>query len=153
MNIQGAALLGGSSDYVYDEGSGEFINAKFQRIAEVINDWNPEVFLLWIPRNARGAGDTKPYAIQHRPSDGRAPYIIKYLSEEELDHRVIADLWTMGQNTQDLVAYLDKLEAAQEALRLKEQEEELMETFDKMHTILSSPLHTYRLGNGKVIRS
>lgn len=151
MDLSGAALLG--ANHVFDAESGEFINSKFQHIAEIINDWNPELFLLWIKPKDRAPGETHPYAIQHRPSNGNPPYIVKFVKEEELDHRLIAELWQMGEATKDINGYLDKLNAAQEAIRLKEQEEELLDTLDRMHSAFASPLHTYRLSKDKVIRS
>lgn len=151
MDYQGAALLG--ANHVYDSNSGEFINSKFQHIAEIINDWNPELFLLWIPPKDRRATDIAPYAIAHKPSNGNPPYIIKYVQEDQLDHRLIAELWHMQENSKDIIGYLDKVNAAAEALRLKEQEEKLLDDLDKMGSVLKSPLHTYRLSKDKVIRS
>ena len=147
--IPGDALLKGA--YAFDSESGEFINENFQRIAEVIYDYNPELRLMWIPPKERTSQNHKPYGIAHYPSNGKPAYMVMVLGEDELNHTLIARLWTMQQNTPNLLSYLEAQETAAKALQLKEQKDAMEEAHDKAKSIFKTPLHSYRLGKDKVL--
>lgn len=141
-------LLG--NRFQYDSGSGSFVSAQHQRIAEILKDYNPELSLMWIPPANRGAGDTKPYVVVHKQSDGNT-YPVFYLDESELDHRVLARIFAadMKRNNANPLADLEAAEAAQKILEAKEYEDAKAEKFDFAEHVLKSKLHSYR-HNGKV---
>lgn len=139
------ALLANS--HIYDETSGQWINEKFQRIAEIIHDLSPSLALLWIPPSERQEGDADPYAVMHTNHAGEQ-YIFMYIKEEELDERVIAKILEADSDT--LIERLNKMEAAKELLRAKEQEDRNAEMADMARSMWRSPLHSYR-HNGKVL--
>lgn len=149
MDILGSASRGG---VIFDPESGEFINEKFQRIAEIINDYNPELFLMWIPPKDRTAANTKPYAIAHHKADG-SWYPVMVFGEEELDHRIIGRLWAMERNTRNLDEYLEEQEKAARAVQYREWADEMEQAHDMAKSIFRSPLHTYHLTKDKVIKS
>lgn len=132
---------------VLDPESGHFINGNHQRIAEIINDWNPDVYLCWIPPDKREGTELTPYAVIHMPP-GKPQYVIFTLSEEELDERVLERLWTNDTTKHNVLSALEAREAAAEAVRLKKQMDEREEQKDFALSVLKSGLHTYR-HNGK----
>lgn len=149
--FNGAALLGNS--HVLDPDSGHFVNAKHQRLAELIMDFDPTLRLLWIPPENRDAGDTKPYAVGQVCFDRTEPYIIFYIAEDELDHRVIAGLSEARRMAEgrigSLADRLDDQERAKKLLAAKEQVDLVEEARDKANFLWKTPKHTVRM-DGKV---
>lgn len=133
---------------VFDPHSGEWIHEKFQHIAEIINDLNPNLFLVWIPESMRTDTDLTPYGVMHRQPDG-SEYIFMYIKENELDERVIAQI--MESRSDNLLQKLEHMENAKKLVELKEQAERMEDVHDRALSMWRSPLHTYRY-NGKKLR-
>lgn len=132
--------------YLLDSQSGHFISQEHRRVAEVIQDWNPDIYVVWIPPEDRAANEEFPYALMHSPPD-RPAYIIKKIRESELNERLIAWLWANDTTRTNPLANLEKEEAAaREALRLK-REMESAAAQDFALSVLQSPLNIYRHGN------
>lgn len=147
----GAALLG--STHVWDEEAGQFVSAEIQRVAEVINDWNPDLRLVYIPQNERTVEDGgKCFGVAHFP-DGKQPYLVMFCDESEVNHTLIARLWNMDQTRMDVVQYLDTVNAAAEAVELKRKMEAEAEMHDQALHVLKSPLNKYRLDKNRVFTS
>lgn len=111
----------GNAKILSDTGS---LSIKHERIAEIINDLDPELRLAWIPPDKRSAFDKHPFAIIHMPEDGREPYIALTCSEDEVDERLIAKL-IMRDTRQGFS--IDKLDAEDRARRLIEAKDKLEE--------------------------
>lgn len=127
------------------------LSVKHERIAEIIKDLDDSLELAYIPDEQRSVYDKHPFAVIHRPRDGRPAYVAMTMPENEVDERVIAKLIKRNTHQNDV---LDELEAQEAALRLvqaKEQMEEMEEKREFAQTVLKSNLHTYR-HNGRVYR-
>lgn len=141
------ALLGNST--IFDPHSGQWINERFQRIAEIIHDLSENLALVWIPLDQRLDNDTQPYGVMHRNPQTGEEYIFMYIAEEELDERVIARI--LESRTDTLNERLDSFATAQELVRLKEQQDKYEQMHDMARSMWNSPLHNYRL-NGRTLR-
>lgn len=148
----GLPLLGAS--HIADPETGRFVSAKHQRVAEIINEWNPDLWLCFIPPENRRPEDVEPFAVVHRPANGME-YIVLTCKEEDVDERLIAKLWASDRTRSgnDVNDYLDKVEAAREALELKEKIERFEEAHDRARSMFHSPKHYYRLSKDKVVRT
>jgi len=118
----------------WDSASEAFISAKHQRLAQVLHDYNPYFSLTWIPPKDRDATDTKPFAILDS-SPGRPPYIVRYLSDGEMDNPTEVLSWVFeGDLTKhrasDVFSRMESRRVAEEALILKQREEELEDIID-----------------------
>lgn len=137
---------------ILDPESGQWVNAKYQRIAEIINDFDPTLHLLWIPPANRDAGDSKPYALC-QDQFGKNPYVVFYLHEAELDERIIARLFEARKmasgNVGALAARLEAQEAAHELVQAKIRLEASELARDKANFLWNCPLHTLKM-DGKV---
>jgi hypothetical protein len=100
---------------------GQALSAEHCRIAEIIQDYDPTLELVWIPPNQR-VGETHPFAVQHSPVNAE-PYIVFKLRENEVDHRVIARLFAGDNDKNNVVATVEEMEAAQRLVQLKAEEE------------------------------
>lgn len=63
----------------------EFISSKHQRLAEIINDYDEDFFLVYVPKRGRDESDTKPFRIVSK-EPGKPSHVVKDLSEAEMDN-------------------------------------------------------------------
>lgn len=113
--FQGAVIL--------DPGSGYALSAEHQRVAEVINEYDPHLELIWIPPDERAESDRQPFAVRHNPP-GRESYIVFRLAENEVDYRVLVRLFTGDNSRQDVLTTIEAGEAARRLLDMKKQMDE-----------------------------
>lgn len=128
---------------------GHWINEKFARIAEIINDFDHRLQLVWIPPENRTAFDVKPYGILHT-SDNGAQKMVMLIKEEDLDERILAHLFLNDTERHDVIARLEAEELAQQVLRNKEKMEKAEERRDFISTVVKSPLHSFK-HKGRII--
>lgn len=151
MNIP---LLGETDPQIFDQDSGYFLSAKAKRIAEVLEDFDPSLRLMWIPPNERTTSSTRPYAIG-QVRDGHEPYAFMYLNEDELDHRLIGKLFRMRAMAEGRPGSLaDEIERAEKVLEYKkelERRDEADIARDKATFLWRTPKHTVKM-DGKVWR-
>lgn len=135
------------SSHIFDQDSGRFINAKHQRIAEIINDFDPSLFLMWIPPEHRTNNPLEqPYAVGQMRDNLPEPYIIMLVSEEELDHRLIGKLFRARQLAEGRPGSLEKcIEDANRLVEMKKEAERLEDAeiaADKAKFLWRTPLHS-----------
>jgi len=94
--------------------------AEAERLAEIIQDYDPTLELRWIPPAIRTNFDNKPFSIWHCPP-GLPEYMVMSLRETELDHRVLASLFNANNNNGSVLDKLEAEEKALEIMRLKRQ--------------------------------
>lgn len=140
------------TDYHFDPDAGMVLSVKHQRIAQVIHDYNPELRLVWIPPSERSVEDVNPFAVVHDRPNGYS-YPIMFLSEDEMDHRVLARIFEadMARQGNNPLAKIEANNAAKTILEAKEREDRQAEKKDIAVHILKSKLHKYRHG-GKTYR-
>jgi len=113
---------------VWDSATGAFISTAHQRLAEVLNEYNPYFSLVFIPPANRDATDTKPFAILDS-SPGKPKHIIRYLSEREMENPSEIIGWIFNGDMSkhrpvDVFQRLENERVAKELLDLKAREEE-----------------------------
>jgi hypothetical protein len=129
---------------------GHFISEKHARISEIIQDFNPELRLAWIPPENRVDQElTPPFAVIHEPRD-RVPYIVFTIKEDELDERVLQKLILGDLNKVDVLAELEAGEKAYQLMNLKEKMEKAEDRQDFIKTVVGSNKHSFR-HNGRII--
>ncbi len=135
---------------IWNEEVGAFLSEDHRRFAEIINDYEPTLFLVFIPPAKRDPEDKHPYAIVHMP-EGQEAYPVMILSETEMENpqAILARLFLNDREKGDPAANLAAMEIAAKAMRLHKQAEEEEAQRDLAASVLRSPLHTYR-HNGKI---
>lgn len=136
-----------NADYIYDSTQQQFINMKHRRIAEILTDYNPHLSLIYMPHLDTGLEDAQPYAVVHSTPNVEK-HIVMFLAADEINETLIARIWAADTSKNDPIAYLEKLEAAQQAVKLREEMDRREEAKDKALFMLKTGLHTINLGNG-----
>lgn len=125
---------------VTDQG---FVSEKHQRVAEIISEYDPDLELVWIPPAQRIPGDEgKEFAVLHTKHGNK--YVAMYAKEDEVDERLLARLWNADERNGNVLSKIDAMNAAVEAMRLKEQMDRLEERNDIAKHILNSPRARYK---------
>lgn len=79
------------SDHIYNQDFG-FLPSKAARLADVLHDYNPYISLVFIPPRERSESDVFPYGLLDS-SPWREPYIIRHLTEQELEQPAEVLAW------------------------------------------------------------
>ena len=130
-------------EYIWRPEAGAFVNERIRRVAEVINEYEPTLFIAPIPDQLRDNEPDKAYALVHEADNGNI-YCVRKLKDVEIDESLIAWIWAHDNNKVDVLGQLEAQDAARRALELKKLMEEREEAKEIGETILKSPLHTYR---------
>ena len=128
---------------------GYFVSREHQRIAEIIQDYDRDLHLVFIPPRDRNHDDPneKPFAVAHMP-EGREVYIVFF--SDTCDERILERLWRNDTNRTNPLSDLEAQEAAKEAIKYKEQMDQMEQDADVARSLIRSPLHSYKI-NGKKI--
>lgn len=132
---------------IYDTVSGEYISQKMNRIQEIIQDYDPDLRLSWIPPKERTAFDKFPFVLIHSPV-GKPEYIAMTLKESEVNESLLARIFLHDNRRASVLDQLEAEESAREALRLKERMDAAELRKELVSSIIKSPLNTYRGPNG-----
>ena len=130
--------------------AGALISEKLIRVSEIINDYDPKLFIAPIPDEIRATNPDKSHALIHEQKDG-GTYVIRLLSEDEINEDLLVWLWTHDNEKNDVLGRIEARDAARRAMNLKKVIDEREEEKEIGQAILNSPLHTFR-HNGKVYR-
>lgn len=123
---------------------GHFLNEAHIRIAEIIKDYEPTLELVWIPTEMRTPEDRgKEFAVVHSPHD--APqYIVFHCSADEVDHRLLARLFTGDTTKHDVIGWLDAIEESKRIIKLKAEADAAEERQAFVQSVIKSPKSRYK---------
>ena len=126
-------------------------SSQHRRVAEVIQDLFPTVRLIRVDSLHPAYNPEMPFALVDEPHM-LPPYVIRYVPESEIDHRLVA--WLIDNNMHDKDSKVNKLrvlEMAEAAMKAKRELEWMEEKKDMMKSIMGSRKNEYR-HDGKVLR-
>ena len=140
------ALDLGSAYAVHD---GHFVSEDHMRIAEIIQDYDPDLRLVWIPNDQRTEADKgREFAVVHKGRDGQ-DYVVFHLPAEEVDHRLLARLFQSDNHQGSVLNYLEAQDQARQIIEAKKQLEAQEEHQEFVKDVLKSPKSRYK-HNGRV---
>lgn len=134
---------------------GEFISDAHRQLAEVVNDYNPNLFVAHIPRTEGDGMEQFPFAIIEHQT-GQEPVVIRYLTTEQMQNPKAILAWVfegdlIRHRPLDVLTRLDAEARAEELLKMKAWEEEAQDREDQIAFFGSGgreKLHTIK-HNGK----
>lgn len=122
-----------SSGNFYFPIDGHFVSQKQVRINEILQDYDPNLQLQWIPPDKRSHED-KAFRVVHFPP-GRAPYLV--CTADEADERLLARVFEADQvNSPNKLSFMENYNNAVELTRAKEAEEARQEDHELAAAIL-----------------
>ncbi len=130
--------------------AGALISERLLRVSEIINDYDPTLFIAPIPDEIRAENPEKSHVLVHEQLNGQK-YVVRMLAEEEITEDLLVWLWTHDNEKTDVMGRIEARDAARRAITMKNEIEKREEMREIGQAILNSPLHTYR-HNGKIYR-
>jgi hypothetical protein len=100
----------------------DYVSAEFQRLADTVNDYDPDLFLEMIPiaEQEHLIDKSKVFRIV----DDRLKTVVMTFDSLANPTDILAGLWSRDLKHGDVIGRMDKRNAAIEALRLKEKIDE-----------------------------
>jgi hypothetical protein len=139
INTTGAVLLHGTGD----------LSALHSRVAELLQDYNPELELQYIPENDRSSFDARPFRVVHNSPNGA--YVVGYFRQDEVNEKLIAHIFKHDRKNRDILTDLEDEEAAREALLMREQLDKQEEAREIAQSMIKSKKDSYRI-NGRTYK-
>lgn len=128
---------------------GRWVSEKYERLARVVQDYDPQFELRWIPPEHRETPDekSKPYVVW----DTVTNHPVFYASELDTPESILERLF-MGDNTKgNVLERIDAHNAAVEALRLKEQLDLQGERQEYIEHLIRNKNNYIRLPGGRKV--
>lgn len=133
-------------EYHFNKDRDGYINSKHERIARIINEYDPCLQLVWIPPENRDEVDTFPYAIVSNDPNG-SRRALSFWTENEIDERLIEWLFLNDFTKHSPIEMFDAIQSHNMAVKLLEEkaiEDKYEEKKEFMKFLLKSPLHTVK---------
>lgn len=124
--------------------NGVWVDENFERLARVIQDYDQNLILAWIPHDQRTRDDKKPYAIL----DIRTNQPIMFASELETPVDILERLFNADNQKGNVLDRLEARESAEKALNMRKWLDKREELNEVAEFFVNSPLHTIK-HNGK----
>lgn len=129
---------------------GRWVDENFARLAEVIQDYDPAFDLRWIPPEHRSTPDDvhNCYAVVETNANGE--FVVFHAGPLATPEEILTRLF-QGDNTKgNALERMEARNAAQEALRLKEQIELSEERKEYVEWLIGTQKNYIQLGGGRI---
>lgn len=122
-------------DYALLSSDGRFHSAAIERLTELIEDYDPDLEVRWIPPDKRTDRDGPPFCIVHNPppTSNRKPYVVFYFDESVPHYEILGRIYGGDSWHHNVLEKMEYRNKALEDLRKKEREEQRMESADMFH--------------------
>lgn len=117
---------------------GHFVSSDFAYLAEVIEDYDPNLELRWIPPDNRKTPHEQrnPWAVTNKNG-----YVIFLCSDKDKPYEILARIIDGDQRRGDILQRIDAKERAQEILQAKKQMEAMEEAKDEIRFLVGNANH------------
>ena len=132
---------------------GRWVDEKFARLAEVIQDYDPTFELRWIPPEHRAnPEDAKNcYAVVETNPITGGEWVVFYAGPLSTPEEILGRLFDSDNKNGDALKRLEAHNAAVEALRMKEQLELAEERQEKISWLMATKKNFINMGKGRVV--
>lgn len=129
--------------------TGVWVNEHFERLARVVQDYDPQFELRWIPPSARTD-----------PEDRKKPYVIwdlftntpvLFASELDTPEDILARLFDADNKQGDVLKRLDAHNAAVKAMKMKEEMDISEERQEYAEFLIGTRKNYIQLGKGRKV--
>lgn len=126
---------------------GLWVSEKYERLAAVIKDYDPNLELRWIPSDKRTREDKEPYVVVYMdPQRPGKTDVVFYASELDTPEDILTKLWLADDKRGNVQDRMEVRNNAAEALRLKKLDDEMAEATSQAEFMHRSPLNYLKWG-------
>lgn len=128
---------------------GRWVSENFERLARVVQDYDPQFELRWIPPEQRATPDerSKPYVIWDTVTN--TP--VFFASELDTPVDILTRLFAGDNKHGDVLQRLDAHNAALQAMQMKEQMDAAEERQEYIAWLTQTKKNFINLGNGRKV--
>lgn len=128
---------------------GQWVDEKFERLARVVQDYDPGYELRWIPPAQRATLEekAKPFVIV----DVKGNYPIMYASHSDTPEMILEALFLGDNSKGNVLARMEAHNAAVEALKMKERMDLAEERQDYIKFLIGTKKNFIRLSGGRKV--
>lgn len=129
----------------FPSNDGTFISEKQRRINEILQDYDPQLQLQWIPPGRRNDKD-EPFRVVCYPKNGH-PYLV--CTALEADERLLATIFTSDQKrrSEGLLQWLDNYNGAKKLYNEKVNQERRQEQHEMAQAVIRNNKSSYMIYN------
>jgi len=131
---------------------GQWVNEGFERLARLIQDYDHNLQLMWIPPDKRTRDDRKPYVI----FDNQTQHIVTYASELDSPEDILTGLFMADNKHGDVLTRLEAMNNAKTLMEQKARMDQYEEEMDKAEFLHRSKINYLKMGKdestGKLIK-
>lgn len=134
--------------------SGSWVDENFERLHRILKDYSPTLELRWIPPDKRTREDKKPFQVVNKESNGQET-VVCHASEIDSPVDILTTVFNADSKHGNVLDRIESHNRARELFLLKEKEDQLEEALDTAKFMLTTPLHTIKMGKdaeGKLIK-
>lgn len=125
--------------------TGQWVSENYERLARVVNDYDPALELRWIPPERRTVDDKNPYLI----FDTRMNQPVFYASELDTPEQILTRLFKGDTTKNNPLKEIEAYDAAQKVMNMKKQMDMHEEAMEEAEFLVKSPLNTLRFKGKK----
>lgn len=131
--------------------SGYWVNEHYERLARVVQDYDPQFELFWIPPEHRETFEEKKncYAVvEHSPM---GDVIVFHASELDTPETILERLFMSDNKHGNVLERIDAHNAAIKAMEMKEKMDIAEERMDKVAWLIGTKKNFIDMGKGRVL--
>lgn len=114
-------------DIIVATQEGQFVSQKWMFLAELLQDYNPNLELRWIPPELRQAEDREQsYMVAHKDRQGKY-YTVLYASESDQPEEIMTRIMHSDMKHGDVLDRMEIRNNVRKLFELRKREEELAE--------------------------
>lgn len=131
--------------------SGHWVSEHYERLARVVQDYDPQFELFWIPPEHRITPEERKncYAIvEHSPLGDVVAF---HASELDTPESILERLFMSDNKHGNVLDRIDAHNAAIKAMQMKEELDQREEAMDKVAWLMGTKKNYIEMGNGRVL--
>ena len=127
----------------FPSNDGNWISEKQRRINEILQDYDPNLQLQWIPPGSRNEKD-EPFRVVCFPKNGH-PYLV--CTAVEVDERLLATVFGADQKQHggNVMTWLDNYNRAKEIYNAKINHDNLQEAHEMSRALIRNTKSSYKI--------
>jgi hypothetical protein len=131
---------------------GRFVSEKHERLARIVEDYDPSFYLAWIPPEHRSTPDdiTKCYAIIETTPTGQE-FVVMHAGELDEPTDILARLFNADNKNGNVLDALEAHNAAVQAMEYKEKLDQAEERQEYIAWLVATKKNFINMGNGRVL--